>query len=149
VERSIEETVMTLEGNKALVRRFYEDVINKGDMRLAEDVLAADYVEHPSLPGAGAGVAGFKQFVAMVSTAFPDLHVTVEDLIAEGDRVAARVTVSGTHRGVFLGTIQPTGKHVTWTGIDLIRIADGRIAERWNQRDLLGLMQQLGVVPSD
>jgi steroid delta-isomerase-like uncharacterized protein len=140
---------MTLDENKALARRFYEDVINKGNMRLAEDVLAADYVEHPGLPGAASGVAGFKQFVAMVGAAFPDLHVTVEDLIAEDDKVAARVTVSGTHRGVFLGTIQPTGKYVTWTGIDLIRVAGGRIVERWSQRDLLGLMQQLGVVPSD
>jgi steroid delta-isomerase-like uncharacterized protein len=133
--------------NKALVRRFYEDVINKGDMRLAEDVLAVDYVEHPGLPGGESGLAGFKQFVAMVGTAFPDLHVTLEDLISEGDKVAARVTVSGTHKGVFLGSIAPTGKHVTWTGIDLIRIAGGKIAERWNQRDVLGLMQQLGAIP--
>jgi len=138
---------MSVEASKALVRRFYEDVVNKGDMRLAEEVLAADYVEHPSFPGTPSGLAGFRQFVAMVATAFPDLHVTVEDVIAEGDKVAARVTVSGTHRGVLLGTIQPTGTHATWTGIDLIRIADGKIVERWSQRDLLGLMQQLGVIP--
>lgn len=140
---------MSTDDNKALVLRFYEDVINKGNMRLAEDVLAPDYVEHPGLPGGGSGLAGFKQFVGMVGTAFPDLHVTVEDLIAEGDKVAARLTVSGTHKGVFLGSIQPTGIHVTWTGIDLIRIAGGKIVERWNQRDLLGLMQQLGVIPAD
>jgi steroid delta-isomerase-like uncharacterized protein len=137
---------MSIEANKALVRRFFEDVINKGDMRLAEEILAADYVEHPGLPGGGSGLEGFRQFVAMVATAFPDIHVAVEDLIAEGDKVAARVTVSGTHSGVFLGSIQPTDRHVVWTGIDLFRVSGGKVVERWNQRDLLGLMQQLGVI---
>lgn len=137
---------MSVETSKALVRRFYEDVINKGDMGLAEELLAPDYKEYPGVPG-GSGLTGFKQFVAMVSTAFPDIRVTVEDLIAEEDKVVARVTVSGTHRGVLLGSIQPTDRHATWTGIDIIRVAGGKIVERWNQRDLLGLMQQLGVIP--
>jgi hypothetical protein len=82
----------------------------------------------------------------MVTGAFPDLHVEVHDVFGEGDRVAARLTVSGTHRGVLMGTIQPTGKHAVWEGIDIFRIRDGHIMERWNSRDLLGLMRQLGVV---
>lgn len=138
---------MSIEENRTLVRRFFEEVINKGNLHLAEDLLAANYVEHPPLPGGGTGLTGFQQFVSMVSTAFPDLHVTLEDIIAEGDKVVVRLTVSGTHRGMFMVKIPPTDKHVTWRGIDIIRIADGKIVERWNERDLLGLMQQLGVIP--
>lgn len=82
----------------------------------------------------------------MLTGAFPDLHVQVHDVFGEGDRAAARVTVSGTHRGVFMGAIQPTGKHASWDGIDIFRIKEGLITERWNSRDLLGMMRQLGVV---
>ncbi|HXF82712.1 MAG TPA: ester cyclase [bacterium] len=130
---------------KELVRQFY-DLINTGQTARADALIAPDFTDHPGVPGLPPGRDGLLQFVAMARAAFPDLHVAVEDLIAEGDRVAARVVVSGTQRGVFLGAIPPTGKHVTWTGIDLFRIASGRIAERWNERDLLGLMEQLGAV---
>lgn len=85
----------------------------------------------------------------MVSTAFPDVQVNVEEMIAEGDKVVIRLTVTGTHKGVLMGTIQPTGKPATWTGIDILGIKNGKIVERWSQRDLLGLMRQIGVVSNN
>ncbi|MBI4203170.1 MAG: ester cyclase [Chloroflexi bacterium] len=133
------------EENKAIVRRFFDEIINGRDMALAERLIAADFTDHPQQPDASPGLAGFLQFAVMVVTAFPDLYVTVEDMIAEGDKVAARVTVRGTHKGLLMGRVAPTGKAAEWTGVDIFRIAGGKIAERWTQRDLLGLMQQLGV----
>lgn len=134
--------------NKTIVRRFYEEVVNEGNMTLAGELIARDFTEHGGPPGQPTGMAGFRQFVTMVTTAFPDLHVTIEDMIAEGDKVAARVTVRGTHTGNLMGNIAPTGRHATWTGIDIFQIAGGKIIGRWNQRDLLRLMQQLGVIPA-
>lgn len=88
---------------------------------------------------------GFKQFVSRLATAFPDLHITIEDMISEVDKVVARVTVRATHKGTFMGSIPPTGKEVIFTGVDIFQISGGKIIGRWNQRDLLGLMQQLGL----
>ena len=136
-----------LDKNKQLVRRFFEEMINKGNMELAEEIMTADFVDHNASPGAAPGTEGFKQFIAMVGTAFPDISVKVEDMIADGNKVVARLTVSGTHKGMLMGSIPPTNKHATWTGIDIFGITDGKIVERWSERDLLGLMQQLGVVP--
>lgn len=117
-------------------------------MAVADQIMARDFVDHPGPPpGMASGLAGFKQFASMLVGAFPDLHVTVEDLIEEGDRVAARVTVNGTHRGLLMGQFPATGKHMAVTGVDIFRLAGGKIVERWNHRDLLGLMQQLGAVP--
>lgn len=132
--------------NKAIVRRFFEDAVNNRNMAAVDELIAPNYVEHEGPIGQPPGIDGFKQFIGMVATAFPDVQVTIEDLIAEADKVVARVTVRGTHTGVLMGTIPPTGRHATWTGIDIFQIADGKIVGRWNQRDLLGLMQQLGVV---
>ncbi len=88
-----------------------------------------------------------RMYMTAVLAAFPDLHVTPEDVIAEGDSVVARLTSRGTHQGEFQG-IPPTGKQITLTGIEVFRIADGTIAERWGEFDFLGLLQQLGVIPS-
>ena len=132
--------------NKAIVRRFFEEAVNKGNMTVVDELIAQNYIEHKGPVGPPSGIEGFKQFIAMVATAFPDLQVTIEDLIAEGDKVVARVTVRGTHKGTLMGNIPPTGKHAVWTGIDIFQIANGKIVGRWNQRDLLGLMQQLGVI---
>lgn len=130
--------------NKAIVERFYYEVINRGNIDLVEELVVDDYIEHGNQ--AGSGIEGFKKFFMGLAQAFPDLQITVEDLIAEGDKVAARVTVSATHQGVFMRTIQPTGKEVSFTGIDIFQLDNGKIIGRWNQRDLLGLMKQLGVV---
>ena len=135
------------EQNKAIARRFYDEVINKGNLALADALLTHDFMDHGA-QGVPMNLEGFKRFATGLAAAFPDLRVTVEDMVAEGDKVAVRVTVSGTHTGVFMGSVQATGKRVTWTGIDIMRLRDGKIAERWNHRDLLGLLQQLGVAPS-
>jgi len=134
--------------NKAIVRRFFEEVVNKGNMAVADELIAQDYLEHGSPAGQPAGIEGFKQFIALVATAFPDLQVTIEDMISEENKVVVRLTVHGTHTGKLMGAIPPTGKRAMWTGIDIIRVVGGKIAERWSQRDLLGMMQQLGVIPA-
>jgi len=130
---------------KATVRRFYEEVVGRGSTAAAEELLSADLLDHGVPPMFLPGRAGFLQFAASLKTAFPDLRVTVEDLIAEGDQVAARVSVRGTHKGVLLGRLAATGRSATWAGIDIFRLVDGKIVERWNVRDLLSLLQQLGV----
>jgi steroid delta-isomerase-like uncharacterized protein len=130
--------------NKAIVERFYHEIVNQGNLDLVDELMSSYYIEHGN--PAGSGIDGFKKFVSGLSTAFPDLQITVEDMLSEEDKVAARVTVRATHKGTFMGGILPTGKQVNYTGIDIFQIANGKIAGRWNQRDLLGLMQQLGVV---
>lgn len=135
--------------NKAIVRQFFNEVVNRRDLTVADRIMAQDFIDHPPPPpGMPPGLPGFKQFASMLVGAFPDLHVTVEDLIEEGDKVAARVTVQGTHKGLLMGQIAATGKRAEFTGIDIFRITGGKIAERWNHRDLLGLMQQLGALPA-
>jgi len=103
-------------------------------------------VDHTLPPGMPAGMEGQRQVFSMYTTAFPDTHFTVGDMIAEGDRVVARLSVSATQHGAFMG-LPPTGKHVRFTGIDIIRIAGGKLVEHWGEMDMLGLLQQLGVVP--
>lgn len=138
---------MTTDENKTLYRRWFEEVVNGGNLELADRLLAPDYVLHfPGVPSPVDG-EGHKQLVIMFRNAFPDWRETVDDVIAEGDRVVIRVTGSGTHRGAFQG-IPPTGKQVTATGVGIGRIENGRIAETWAAYDALGLMQQLGGVPA-
>jgi steroid delta-isomerase-like uncharacterized protein len=135
------------EQNKAIVRRIYDEVINKGNLALFDQLVAPDVIEHEALPGFASDREGVKQFFTMFRAAFPDLHFTAEDMIAEGDKVATRITVNGTHKGEFMG-IAPTGKQITMTGIDILRFADGKVVEHWGNTDDLGMMQQLGVVPA-
>ncbi len=136
---------MTEEKNKALNRRFVEEVINQGNLDVIEELLDPGAVDHAAPPGFATGREGAKQFAAMMRSAFPDLHLTIEDMIAEGDKVVMRSTWSGTHEGEFMG-IPATGRRVTVSGIDISRVADGRMVEHWGQFDALGLMQQLGAV---
>ncbi|MCA1715365.1 MAG: ester cyclase [Actinobacteria bacterium] len=137
---------MSVEENKALIRRLFEEVINAGDLDRAGEFLGAGFVEHNPIPGQAPGIEGFKQVIAMLRVAFPDLRITVEDLIGERDKVSVRLTVHGAHRGEFQG-IPPTNRQVAWAGISIIRIAEGKVVERWFQSDVLGLRQQLGAVP--
>ncbi|HEY5615288.1 MAG TPA: ester cyclase [Bacteroidota bacterium] len=137
---------MTTEENKALAHRFYKEVINKANFSLAEELLSPEFRDRYAPLNQPQGIEGFRQLLTMVATAFPDVQVNIDELVAEGDRVVARLTVTGTHTGVLMGTIQPTGKRATWTGIDILIVKNGQIAERWSQRDLLGLVRQLGVV---
>jgi predicted ester cyclase len=113
----------------------------------ADEFIAPNRVDHAAPPGMPVGLAGAKQLLGMYLTAFPDFHLMVEDMIAEGDRVVARFTMRGTQQGVFMD-IRPTGKQVMVTAIDINRIAGGKSIEHWLEMDTLGLLQQLGVVPT-
>jgi steroid delta-isomerase-like uncharacterized protein len=119
---------------------------NRKNTAALDEFIDPHAVDHSAPAGAPGGIGGARQFAGMFLTAFPDVSFTVEDLIAEGDKVVACLTTSGTHQGVFLG-IPPTGKHVMVTGIEIFRIAGGKIVEHWNNYDDLGLFQQLGVFP--
>jgi steroid delta-isomerase-like uncharacterized protein len=133
------------EENKALIRRYWQEASGRGLLAVMEEFLAPDVVSHPpasAIPEPVRGLDAFKQFIAAQFGAFPDMAVTVEDLIAEGDRVAARVTTRGTHAGDLMG-LPPTGRQVEWSGISMTRHADGRIVEQWGEFDALGLLQQL------
>ena len=137
---------MSTEDNKAVVRRFYEEVMNQKKRAVLDEVFDLNVVDHFAPPGTPGGLEGARQTLGMFLTAFPDLHFTVEDLIAEGDKVVARATLSGTQQGTFMG-IPATGKHVTIRGIEINRFEGGKSVEHWVEMDTLGLMQQLGVIP--
>lgn len=135
--------------DKALVRRLFEALFNEGRLEVADELFAPDYLDHvvkgPE-PVVVRGPAAFKQVVTMFRAAFPDLHYTIEDQIEEDGKVVTRFTARGTHLGPFQG-IAPTGRQVIYTGIDISRVANGRIIEAWVSYDALGLLQQLGAVP--
>jgi deazaflavin-dependent oxidoreductase (nitroreductase family) len=137
--------LMSTEDNKAHVRRFYQEGVH--NPALFDELLAPTYVLH--LPGSPpiAGIEGAKQLMVAYTSGFPDLQLTTEDMVAEGDKVAIRNTWRGTHQGAFQG-LPPTGKYVTFTGTDIFRFAGGKIAEQWADLDALGLMQQLGAIPA-
>ncbi len=134
------------EQNKATLRAIPEKVINPKNLDAADQYFAADFVDHTSPPGMPAGIAGFKAFFGALTTAFPDLHYTVEDQIAEGEKVVGRVTVRGTMKGDFLG-MPATGKSATWTEMHIARFAGGKVVEHWASIDQLGMLQQLGIIP--
>jgi steroid delta-isomerase-like uncharacterized protein len=137
--------LMSTEQNKAQVRRLTEEVWNQGNFAVLDELFATDYVGHESSTTIQ-GQEGARQFISLYRSAFSDIHFTIEDMIAEGDKVVARWSVTGTHDGNLLG-IPPTGKHTTGTGITIIRFVEGKDVEDWVNWDALGLMQQLGVVP--
>jgi steroid delta-isomerase-like uncharacterized protein len=134
--------------NKAVFEAVIEQVINPGMFAEADRYFAHDYVEHvPPVPGGAGGLAGMKQFFALLRAAFPDLHYAIEEpLLADGDRVVGRCTVRGTMKGAFLG-MPATGKTATWTEIHAARVVDGKIVEHWAVGDRLGMLQQLGLAP--
>ncbi len=137
---------MSLEENKAIELRFFEEVVNKGNLAVIDEIVAANFVQHDAPPGITADREGMKQFFAMAHSAFPDFHSTLEDMFAEGDKVVQRFTARGTHKGEWMG-IAPTGKQITGPGIAIHRITGGKIVEGWTSMDMLGALQQLGVVP--
>lgn len=132
------------ERNKAQMRRVIEEVYNRGDLALVDELATADMVIHAA-SGDIVGREAVKAYVAALRGGFSDLHVTIEDQIAEGDRVVTRWTARGTHDGLFQG-LAPTGRRACVTGTDVDRMVDGRAVECWMQMDELGLMQQLGAV---
>ncbi len=138
---------MSAEDNKALIREIIEEVWNKGNLAAVDRYFAPDYVDHTPFPGQGPGPEGYRQGVTAIRDAFPDLHLTLGDILGEGDKVAFRYTMDGTHQGGFMG-IPPTGKPFSVEGMIIARIAEGKGVERWANLDTLSLMQQLGVIPS-
>ena len=137
---------MSTEENKAKQRRVWEEIINKGNLAVADELFATNYIYHGPVGMEFKGPEGLKQLISMFRNALPDIHVTVEDMIAEGDKVVSRITGRGTHKGEMMG-IPPTGKHTTVTGIIITRWAGGKEVETWEMLDMLSMMQQLGVVP--
>lgn len=139
---------MSVEQNKALFRRLVEEVFNKGNMSTIDEFLAPNFVEREVLPpGTPSGREGVKQLTMMFRTAFPDFNVSIDDMIAEGDKIVARTTWSGTQKGEFMG-IPSSGKRVSFDVIDIIRISEGKGVEHWGVMDSSALMQQLGVIPA-
>ena len=132
------------ETNKALVRRFVEEVVNQGNLALVDELVAPDFVSHSH------GIEdrdAYRQLLADLRTAFPDLQMEIEQLIAEGEWVALRGATSHTHEGPFMG-IPATGTHGSHSGMAMVRVVDGRIVEFWEEADMLGLLQQLGAFPA-
>ncbi len=139
---------MSTEENKALVRRVYEEAINRGNMAVVDELNSPNYVAHdPGFPQPVRGPEGLKQYFLVFRSAFPDVHITIEDMIAEGDTVVTRQTSRGTHQGDLMG-IPPTGKQIAVTGMAIHRLANGKFVESWINADNLGLLQQLGVIPA-
>ena len=131
--------------NMQTIRSAYEDGINKGDIDLHADAFAPGYVNHYN--GRDLDVEAFKHIYGEFVAGFPDLNTTIEDIFADGDKVAVRHTYRGTHRAPWMG-IPPTGKAVTVTATDLYHMRDGKIVEEWVEMNLLSLLQQLGVIPT-
>jgi steroid delta-isomerase-like uncharacterized protein len=135
------------EANKHILRRFFEELFNTGDLNVADEIVALNYVNHNAIPGEPPGRDGLKAFVTLLRTAFPDIHFTVEDQIAEGDKIVTRLHFTGTHQSEFAG-VPATGKPVTVTAINVQRVNGGQIQETWLNWDALGMMQQLGAIPA-
>lgn len=135
---------MSTEENKALARRFYEEVWNLGNSEFAYEVFAAEYVRHDLRPTqALPGPAGQKKIADDFRAAFPDLEVTVDLIVGEENFVVGRWTASGTHRGTW-GMLEPTGRRATFSAVNIFRFEKGKVAEIWNHRDDLGLIEQVG-----
>jgi predicted ester cyclase len=132
--------------NKALIRRFVEEVQNRHNANALDEFLAPSFINYDPLPGLPGTLEGAKQLHRMLFAAFPDLQITIHDQAADGDKVWTRKTASGTHQGEFFG-IPATRKHVCWNIIDIMTIRSGQVTEHWVVADSLSLMQQLGAVP--
>jgi steroid delta-isomerase-like uncharacterized protein len=138
---------MSTEDNKALMRQYLEEVFNQKNLAALDAFISSNHVDHTLPPSLPPTPEGSKRAIAMYLTAFPDLHLSVEDMIAQGDKVVIRFTSRGTQTRAFAG-IPPTGKHVTVSSILIARIADGKIVEQWGLDDQIGMLQQLGVIPT-
>jgi steroid delta-isomerase-like uncharacterized protein len=131
---------------KAIYRRFVEEVINGGNVDIVPELFSEEYVDHSAPPGAPPGLAAVKMIPAFFRAAFSDLHFTIDEMVAEGDIVATRVTGHGTNDGPFMG-MPATGREATWSSMGFFRVKDGKIVEHWGVPDLFSLMSQLGAIP--
>ncbi len=138
---------MATENDQAVSRRIAEEAFSSGNFTVIDEFVHPDYVAHdPSVPEAIRGREGVRAFISMYRTAFPDVHLAVEDLVAQGDKVVTRWVGRGTHRGELMG-LAPTGRPAVITGITIDRYANGKLVESWANWDTLGLMQQIGAAP--
>jgi len=137
----------TTENNKAVVLKFLEEVINQNRMDRADKLVVEDFVEVDPLPGQRQGRDGLKEVLGMMRAAFPDIHWVAEEMVAEGDTVVTRFTWSGTHRGAFLG-VPATGKGISVKGVVIDQLLNGKMSKSRILMDSLGMMQQLGAIPS-
>jgi steroid delta-isomerase-like uncharacterized protein len=138
---------MSVEQNKAVVRRLFEEAVNQRNIAVLDELLADDIAIHTPVPGVEPGLEGFKRFLGIFLDAFPQQSAEIHQMVAEGDRVAVLHTHHVVHGGELMG-LPPTGKEAHVQGIEIFRLRDGKIAEFWHQDDFLGLMQQLGVIPA-
>ena len=138
---------MSTEGNKQLVRRYYDEVLNGRNPGVLEEIAVQDYIENDPFPGQGEGLEGLQRRVGIMMTGLNPCHFQVEDVVAEGDRVVVRWRSQGTHSGEFLG-IPATNKSYEIAGIDIHRLSAGRLAEHWHVVDQLSQLQQLGLLPA-
>jgi len=136
------------EEDKASFKRFIDEVVNNKNLAVIDELIDPDLFDHNAAPDAPPGIEVMKQFMSAFVAAFPDLHSTLEDLVAEGDLVAGRMTTTGTHQGEFMG-IPATNKKVTFSETHIVRISNGKAVDHWGISDNLSLMQQLGVIPSE
>jgi steroid delta-isomerase-like uncharacterized protein len=136
---------MSADSAKAIVRRAVEEIWQRGNLAAADELIAEDFIDHTPLPGQLPGRAGFKQVVRTIRMAFPDATETIEELVAEGDRVVARVVIDGTHTGPFMG-VPATGKRIHVGGVAILRVRGGQIVERWSYSDDVPLLVKLGAV---
>ena len=143
---------MSAEENKAMARRYWDEVWSTGNVAIVDEIFATDNIFHPGVGTASRGTEALKQGPTRWRTAFPDFRSTIDDIFAEGDKVVVRWTVRGTHRGNIeipsVGTIPPTGKQVSFAGMDIYHLRGGKIVEAWRHWSSLQLVQQLGVVPT-
>jgi predicted ester cyclase len=138
---------MTTDENKARFRRTFEELFNRGNLDVADDLVAPDFFNHDAPPDQNRGPESMRGTVNMLRSAFPDLHFTIEELVAEGDTVMGRVTMAGTHQGAFMG-FAPTGHTFLQEQMHLVRFRDGKGIEHRTVRDDLGMMHQLGMIPT-
>lgn len=135
---------MSVEENKAIVRQYLEEAWNKKNLAVVDQVIAPNLIQH--VRNVAPGREGIKAFFGLNYGSFPDAHLTIEDMVGEGDKVAWRFSVRATHSGPFRG-LPPTGKPFTLTGMAITRMREGQMVENWNETDDLGMLQQLGVIP--
>lgn len=138
---------MSASRNEVSFRRFYDEALSKGKLSVLDELIAKEYVEHePPPPGFKTGIEGMKQGINEMRAGFPDLKVAVNEVISHGDKIVARSTFTGTHKGTFM-SLPATGKRVSFEAIDIVRFAGGKAVEHWGVADNLSLMVQLGAVP--
>jgi steroid delta-isomerase-like uncharacterized protein len=137
---------MNAESNKALLKRYYEEVWGKGDHGVEAALVAPDLVDHMPMPGQPQGIEGHRQTLDMIVGAFPDRKFSYHDFIAEGDKVVGHWTMAATHAGALMG-LPASGKPVKMSGIDITRWRNGKLVEMWHIEDIMTMMQQIGAIP--